>query len=125
MLRPSAILGVLFALSTFACPALGSGDPSVETANEDPQVVIKRILESDRPNAEKAIALRQFVQLGDSESMLDRKLGKPWIVLGLIPEGRGRIYQYEFGLIVVCELMKIEKISYRRKGGDFVPLISR
>ena len=127
MLRPCAILGVLFAVATFACPALASGDSPVDSANryERPQVVIKRILESDRPDAAKGVALRRFAQVGDLECLLDRKLGKPKKVFNLTPtNGRNELYFYESGLAVRCIEMKVIAI-YRPTSTGFVSISTR
>src|SRR5260370_609973 len=102
MLRPSAILGVLFAVTTLASPSLASGDSSVDAANryEEPHVLIKRILDTKDSDRARLAALVRFVKVGDPEYDLVRRLGKQKSDLPPLPDPGECYYSFECGLDV-------------------------
>jgi len=117
MSRPSSIFGVVFAVATFASPALASGDSPVDAANryEEPHVFLKRILESK--DSDKAIlaALERFVQVGDPEKDMERRLGRmktPLPNFSLVGGICWSFYRFECGLGVICNWGKVDTIYY-------------
>jgi hypothetical protein len=113
MTRSSASLTILVSL-TVGGPLQASGDSEPDLANryESPQVVVNRILESDR--SDKLACLNRFVKLGDLESDLGHRLGLPF---SFHQSEKANSYYYLLPeLQVKCSRGQVVKIGYWREG---------
>jgi hypothetical protein len=90
------------------------------TANEHPDVLIKRILESRRSKEAKLAAIAQFVKLGDLVDGLENRLGKPK-KLERHANNDCALF-YETGLGVISRDHEVIAIFFLTHSGQIVPL---
>jgi hypothetical protein len=127
MLKSFAIFAVIPIMAATPLPAAATGEPPETLANrvEDPRVLIKDILDSDRPNDLKRKALAPFVCLNDHEEGLAKRLGKPNVEHIYFCVGREHgMYSRllcESGLVVTCFKEEVIVIGYYR-GDRYVEL---
>jgi hypothetical protein len=121
--RMSRLQAAIVSLLIVAASAHASGDTDALApagmANrvEPSQVVIKRILESDRPNAAKLAALARFVKIGDGLNGLEKRFGYPGKTF--FHNWRAQaIYFRESGLVVRYSDGKVTSLIYRKDNRD-------
>jgi hypothetical protein len=105
-------------VATFAPPASALGDSLVDTTNERPNLVIKRILEAGGEDKALLGALARFVKVGDSEEKLRRRLGDPLLEQNL--QIWEKAYYYRSHLLIILKKDQVSQIGSFGKGIRFL-----
>jgi hypothetical protein len=118
MLRLFVMLGVNFTMATLTLSAAASGDSPPDTANERPQVEIKRILESGGTDKAILARLARFVRVGDTEKELRRRIGEPQYEQWL--EISETAFYYQSRLLIILKKGQVTFIGCFGKGLRFL-----